>query len=178
MEACPRCGFSYAWDGAVCGHCRYPDSPTEADRDNWMEARILAKARKHRLPGGRTQRFQDLAPERQAEMKEQAGSQLRGRPVLAFVDSSSRWTLLTTREVICQDTGGLRAVKIGELASVANASEPPAGATLEEVGRWKGSWEYLRVVDRGCHASLIWVPCGGEAYALWNILLPYASGAR
>jgi hypothetical protein len=26
-KACPRCGFSYRWDGACCAHCGYPDSP-------------------------------------------------------------------------------------------------------------------------------------------------------
>jgi ribosomal protein L40E len=33
-------------------------------------------------------------------------------------------------------------------------------------------WEYLRPVDKVGEA-VVWVPYGGEAHALWNILLPY-----
>ncbi len=36
---CPRCGFSYAWNGAACKHCHFPES-----------AQPL-KSRRRRLPG-------------------------------------------------------------------------------------------------------------------------------
>src|SRR5262245_5218354 len=103
MSACPRCGFMYAWDGTTCAHCGAPSAPapSERDKDEWVERRILFKVGQHGLPRGRTFQFQDLCHELQLEIRAAAGSSLRGRPVLALVDSPSRWTLLTTREVIC-----------------------------------------------------------------------------
>jgi hypothetical protein len=175
MERCPNCGFSYAWDGRACGHCRAPESraTTETEQNNRVQARILHNAGRHGLPGGRTYRFEDLEPELREGMLTAAGDRLRGRPVLAFVDCPARWTLLTTREVISRHAGQLVVVSTRDLASVSNASEPPVGASREEFGRWKGSWEYLWVVDRNGGEGLVWVPCGGEAYALWNILLRF-----
>lgn len=178
MSACPKCGFTFAWDGTRCGHCNYPDSPIppEEDRDELMERRILYKASKHNLPSRRTLKFQDLQPEIQSEIRKAAGEQIQGRPVLVFFDSRERWTLLTTREVIGLDAGRLRAMGIDDMVSVGSALRPPKGATSEEVDLWKSSWEYLRVADRHGIEAIVWVPCGGEAFALWNILLPYVRG--
>ena len=64
------------------------------------------------------------------------------------------------------------------MVTVGSASHPPEGATIEEVRTWKSSWEYLRVADRQGTEAIVWVPCGGEAFALWNILLPYVRGKR
>ena len=180
VAVCPRCGFSYAWDGKNCAHCHYPEprTPRESDQDDRMAERILFKAGQHRLPGGQTHHFEDLEPGLQKEILARAGNRLLGRPVLAFVDSPARWTLLTSREVACLDQGQLRAVNIRDLASVRSDSEPPAVASVEETGRWKRSWEYLRLVDQSGRAQVVWVPCGAEAYALWNILLPYARAGR
>lgn len=180
MATCPHCGFSYAWDGSMCGHCRVPASrtPTEVNHDDWMQARILKKARGHGLPSGQTHRFQHLEPERQESILAVAGDRLRGRPVLAFIDSSARWTLLTTREVISHHGGQFVMMNISDLVFVSNASEPPVRASLEEVGRWKGSWEYLWVEDRNRCEGRLWVPCGGQAYALWNILLHLVRAKR
>jgi hypothetical protein len=180
MGGCPNCGFSYAWDGTACGHCRAPEPRTftEAEQDDSMQARILKRASKHGLPDGRTHRFQDLEPGLRDSILAVAGDRLEGRPVLAFVDSSARWTLLTTREVISHHSGRLVVVSLRDLTSVGNVSEPPRNVSLEEFGRWKGSWEYLGVADRLGGAGLVWVPCGGEAYALWNILLPFTRTRR
>lgn len=183
MAGCPRCGFAYAWDGTTCGHCRYPSRlsvQTVAEQDNQTEARILIKLRKHGLPGGRTHRFGDLAVGHQEAIQCAASTQLQGRPVMVCMGSLDRWTLLSTREVICNDSGELRKVVLRELRSVESVHdfEFPSGGSDEEIARWKGSWEYLKVVDRYRRKHLIWVPCGGEAFALWNILLPYTRARR
>jgi hypothetical protein len=178
MGVCPRCGFSYAWDGVNCGHCHSPDSRPlgAAEQENRIESRILKRASHHGLPACRTFRFEDLKPGFQEEILTAAGKQLRGRPVLAFVDSPQRWTLLTTRAVLGLDRGRLWSVDLQDLTVVTNASKPPVGASTEEVGRWKGSWEYLRLEGRNAGVGVVWVPCGGQAYALWNILLAFTRG--
>jgi len=176
MTACPKCGFTFAWDGTSCSHCNYPDSPIppEVDRDDLMDHRILHKAGRHNLPSGRTRRFPDVAPDIQSAIREIAGERIQGSPVLLFFDSRERWTLLTTRELIGLDEGRLRSMSIDEMVSVGSESHPLTNATFEEVHRWKSNWEHLRAADRHGAAAVVWVPCGGEAYALWSILLPYA----
>src|SRR5262249_10354214 len=113
------------------------------------------------------------APETQEAIRETAGVAMRGRPVLVFFDSRGLWTLLTTREVIGLDEGRLRIMSLDDMVSVGSKSHPPKNATAEEVSRWKSRWEYLRVGERQGAEAIVWVPCGGEAYALWNILLHY-----
>ena len=174
MTACPKCGFIFAWDGSRCGHCNYPDAPIPTDvprDDEWLEGRILHQASRHNLPSRRTFWFHDFAPEIQSEIRILAGETLRGRPVLVFFDSLARWTMLTTREVMGYSDGRLRSMSISDMTSVSSELEPPMGVTSEEMGEWKRTWEYLHVSDSQGSDSILWVPCGGEAYALWNILL-------
>jgi len=35
-SVCPNCGFTYAWDGAACGHCHHP-RPADQPRDRLLE---------------------------------------------------------------------------------------------------------------------------------------------
>ena len=34
-SGCPNCGFAYVWDGAACGHCRYP-RPADPPPADWL----------------------------------------------------------------------------------------------------------------------------------------------
>jgi hypothetical protein len=176
MSGCPNCGFTFAWDGSRCGHCGCPDLPTQTEehRDDLIERIILGKAARSNLPNYQTHLLQDLAPETQTAIRRIAGERIQGRPVLCSFDSTERWTLLTTREVIGFDEGRLRSMRIDDIRSVDSASQPPMEATLVEVRRWKVSWEYLRLKDRRGDQAVVWVPCGSEAYAIWNILLRFA----
>lgn len=178
MSVCPKCGFTYAWDGTRCGHCHYPESPIspEDERDDLLAQRILHKART--VIGRRTHPFEDLASDLQNEILQVAHDKIYGRVVLVFFDSSKRWTLLTTRELIGWEEGRLRWMPMEDMVSVGSASHPPADASTEEEGRWKATWEYLRVVNHRGKQVIAWVPCGNEAYMLWNILLPFVIAKR
>lgn len=134
------------------------------------------KAAQHKLPYGRTRVFPDVEPELVHEIDDVIGKAVQGRPILVHVDSLSRWTLLTTREVLSCDNSRLARMKIEDIGSVGTESSPPSNASSKEVARWKSTWERLRLVDRQGVAAIIWVPGGPEAYAIWNILLPYARG--
>jgi ribosomal protein L40E len=174
MLACPNCGFTYGWNGTKCEHCHYPDLRIPADeyRDQLVENRILYKATRKGLPGKRTHHFQNLAPITQAEIRDASGKAIVGYPVLVFYDSSSRWTLLTTREVIGWNERELHSVKLADMVSVGDKrKQPPADATFQEVSQWKVSLEQLRIADRHGNEIIVWVPWGSEAYALWGILL-------
>ncbi len=167
-SACPKCGFEYAWDGTTCSHCRGLDT----NRDEFLESRFLLKAAKNGLPSKRTWLFREVSPEMQKQVVEIIGDRFRGKPVLIFVDSPSRWTLLTTQCVFSWYKENLHEASIDDLIRVGADSKPPRHATSEEIDNWKVSWEYLRLVD-AVGVAVVWVPCGSEAYSLWNILLPH-----
>ena len=169
--SCPNCGFSYAWDGTMCSHCHDP-SAAQMDRDELIEKRFVFKAKKNGLPSKRTWLFHDLPVDMLQVIGHAAGDLLRGKPVLAFIDSPARWTLLTTRQVLSWYDNHLHHVLIDEMISVRSHAFPGAGATSEEIAHYKVTWEYLRLVQ--CEGTtLVWVPCGEEAFALWNLLLPF-----
>jgi hypothetical protein len=148
------------------------------DRDAWVAGRILWKARKHRLPGGRTFLFSELPEDLRERVAAVAAGRAAGRPVLAFVDSPQRWTLLGTGKVVSLHGGQVHECRLDCLTDVGPRDHPPDGAAVEQAREWKGSWEYLRVCEGPGAVADLWVPCGGEAYALWNILLMFPRVCR
>ncbi len=172
MTACPKCGFKFAWDGTRCAHCNYPDSPLPPKKsaDDLVEDRMIRGVSRSKLSNSRTWVFRTIVPEMQDEVRKVADNCIKGRLVLLCVDSLKRWTLLTTREVICWDDANLQTVSFEEMVRVGPATEPENGATGEEVTQWKLSWEYLQVVNVHKKEATVWVPCGSEAFLVWNLL--------
>lgn len=165
LPDCPGCGFSYGWDGQTCRHCGYPVSPDGGLPKN----RILYMSR-HALAAGRTHRFQELTPEFQAEVRRVAGDRIRGEPVLAFIDGIQRWTLLTTREVICCEQSQLCMVRIADIPFIAERKKLPAVAINDKAPLEKMRPTYFRVQDRYGTETRIWAPGIIEAHALWVVL--------
>jgi hypothetical protein len=143
------------------------------NREAWVERRILWKAGKHCLPRGRTHFFSDLPDDLRAMFAEVAVERAAGRPVLAFVDSRDRWTLLATGKVVSLHGGKFHECRLDRLSSVGPRDGYGPDATIEQIRQWKQSWEYLRACDDTEAAAELWVPRGGEAFALLNILMMF-----
>jgi hypothetical protein len=169
-SACPRCGFEYGWDGTNCSHCRHPIAvPVEIARDDLREIGFVSRAGNHGTPESKTWLFRDLDQETRTMITDLIGDRSVGRPVLVFMDSGSRWTLLTTRRVISWYEEQLHEASIDELVSVGPDSRPPRSCTNEDMDMWSGSLEYLRLRDYSGE-TLIWAPRGEKVFALWSIL--------
>jgi hypothetical protein len=96
--------------------------------------------------------------------------------VLAFGDSPERWSLLGTRKVVSLHDGETHEFRLEHLCTVEpwdRWDSTALGATMDGAKEWKRTWEFLRVRDNSGRITKIWVPCGAEAYALWNILLMF-----
>jgi hypothetical protein len=143
------------------------------DREEWVAGRILWKAGKHGLPRGRTHLFADLPDDLRELFAAVAVERAAGSPVLALVDSRDRWTLLATRKVVSLHGEKFHECRLDRFYDAGPRDGCPPGATLDQAGQWKLSWEYLRVTDDTGAVADLWVPCGSEAYALWNILLMF-----
>lgn len=171
-RACPNCGFSYAWDGTSCGHCRAPDKP-QVSRDALIESRFLRRGQEQGWPSGCFFHYRDVPLELHLAMRTIIGDRPLGSPVWAFVDSPSRWTLLTTRLVISWHDDQLHVASIDDLMSITSDSKLPRDSTSEEVDRFKFTLQFLRLVDAN-GSAVIWAPPGSPTFGLWNFLLPYA----
>ena len=141
------------------------------DVDAWVESRILWKAR-HALgrPSDRTFRFADLAGDLQEQLGAAAGRRGAGRPVLAFVGSAERWTLLGTEKVVSRHHGRDHAFPLRELVGVTPVDWPMPWWTPERVGQWKAGLEYLCLRRSWWRSAVVWGPPGSGTFALWNIL--------
>jgi len=148
------------------------------DRDAWIESRILWKARKFRLPGKQTHLFGELPNELRAQLAAVTAERGAGKPVLAFVDCPKRWTLLATVKVLSLHGGETYECRLERLSDVGPRDYFTPGASLDEIKEWKQSWQYLRVHDDSGAVADLWVPCGGEAFALWNILRMFPGVCR
>jgi hypothetical protein len=173
--ACPKCGFSYAWDGNTCGHCHHRDGDSiiPIDHDDLFEVRFTRKAIKNRLT-----LFSNLLPKWRDIVLCKAGDRVRGRPVLAFISDADCWTLLTTRQVLSCYDNQMHDVAIESITRIRPALAPNAPLEQEKTVHWKDvQWEYLRLYNNS-GSTVVWVPPGNSAWALWNLLLPVVRSTR
>ena len=140
------------------------------DVDEWIESRITWKAGKHNLPAGRTWLFTDLPPTDRSRFEAAAAKCDLGRPVLVFLESPDLWTVLGTKKIMSRHHERLQAFPLRQLVRVGPIDKPQHEWPVEQVRDWKRSWEYLSLKGTWWRKATIWVPCGGEAYALWSIL--------
>lgn len=145
------------------------------DVDDWIENRILWKAGKHSLPSGHTHLFTDLPAADRGPFETAAAQSHLGRPILVFSGSPDLWTVLGTRKIMSQHHGRLHVFPLRQLVSVGPRDNPRPWWSNEQIRNWKGSWEYLLLKRTWWRSSTIWVPRGGEAFALWSILRMFPS---
>jgi hypothetical protein len=141
--------------------------------DDFVEDRIRWRIGQHfsELPRGRTYLFEQLSDELRLPLAAVASQFAAGKPVIAAVDSSDRWTLIGTGAVASRHSGRIHACPLTDLADLDIRDSPPNTGSAEEKNQWKGSWEYFRVTTKGGEAVDLWFPAGCEAYALWSVLL-------
>ena len=140
------------------------------DYDDWIEGRIVWKAKHHGIPCARTYLFGELSDDVAEYLLSEMAARDVGRPVLAFVDSLSCWTLLATKKAASQHDDEICECRLDQIEEVRPRDYFPRFSSEREVLEWKRSWEYLRIMESTGVACDLWVPCGKEAFALWNIL--------
>jgi hypothetical protein len=144
--------------------------------DDWIESRIRLHAGKYGLPAGRTCFFSEASSDVRSIVSSALSPTDVGIPVLLGYDSPVRWSVLGTRQLVGLADERIRCFKHVDIASIASRDYPPAeqviaALSLEELGRLKRCWEYLRIADPQGQTEDFWVPAGSEAFAFWNILL-------
>lgn len=90
-----------------------------------------------------------------------------GRPLLAFVDSDERWTILASEAIGSYYEGVLRSIAFHSHFRVAPINELIVRESGEEV---KQNLQYLKLKSGYFKSIYVWAPSGSPYFALWNIL--------
>ena len=141
------------------------------NQDEWVENRLLWKARKHNLPTEHILYFSDVRHNLRDKINQVTSNRSVGFPVIVLFRDNECWTLLGTRKMISFHSNDVHECDLRSLLAVRPGTDPPPGGSLMEIGSWKGSWDFLRVCDGNKMALKIWVPRGFESYILENMLL-------
>jgi hypothetical protein len=129
--------------------------------DDWLENRIRWKAAKHGLPADHTFAFPDLQETHRDDFTRVAEQRGVGKPVLAFLDFGSRWTLLGTRRIVSSYDETLIEVELSEVREVGRRDRDLS----------KHELEFLRLETKTSDSPIVvWAPRGREFFALWSIL--------
>ena len=131
------------------------------DAESFVESRIRWKAAKNGLLPDRCIDFRDLPTDRRDAVL--GGLQLKGTPILLFLNDPSLWTLLTTDEIVGCIGTSKAVVSLDEIEKRIDI-EREAGASPEAV---KLESSFLRI---GPRQTRFWVPAGAALFGLWNTL--------
>lgn len=136
--------------------------------------RLIWKAGKYNLPGAFSFLFNDLPLGKQEFLNSQLAIEFSGIPVLFFTKPTGEWTLLCTRQVICNDIKSVISLDISEIKQILPTAFDPT-----QIGKRvdiftlikKSEWDTLKIIDRQDNSYILHADKGSDLFALWNILL-------
>ncbi|WP_028979348.1 hypothetical protein [Sporocytophaga myxococcoides] len=143
--------------------------------DNFLIKRLLWKADKYKLPTKSSFLFKDLSPYMQQYLISYIQPKYSGPPVLFFTKPTNEWTLICTRQVICNDNKSTIAIEISNITSftptVLETSSNPTLLSYREGNHKKSEWHELTVVDKEDRRYILHADKGPDLFSLWNILI-------
>jgi hypothetical protein len=95
-------------------------------------------------------------------------------PVLFFTKPTGEWTLLCTRQVICNDVKSVISLDISEIKRILPTAFDPTqlGKKIDiSTIKKKSEWDTIQIIDKQDNSYILHADKGGDLFALWNILL-------
>ncbi len=141
--------------------------------DDFIADRLMWKALKHNLPTKFSSYHRDCSPAIQQYLASFLGEENSGLPVLYFTKPTGEWTLVCTREVICNSNPGIIRVAVDSIQKFypAAVGELRSGQSVNADEVKKAEWDELIIVDRSGNKYKLHTNKGADFFALWNILL-------
>jgi hypothetical protein len=136
--------------------------------------RLIWKAGKYNLPGTFSLLFNDLPLSKQEFLKSQLAIELSGMPILYFTKPTGEWTLLCTRQVICNDVKSVISLDISEIKRILPTAFDPTqlGKKIDiSTIKKKSEWDTIQIIDKQDNSYILHADKGSDLFALWNILL-------
>ena len=141
--------------------------------DDFIINRLMWKARKNNLPSSSSFFYNDLAPDVQQYLKIHFDEAMSGQPVLFFTKPTKEWTLVCSRQIVCNDNKQVFKINIQDIEKFKptvfdNASK---GQVIDLNGNKKSEWHQVTVVDKENNSYILHADKGSDLFALWSILL-------
>ncbi|MEX6690871.1 hypothetical protein QTN47_25405 [Danxiaibacter flavus] len=141
--------------------------------DEYIIDRLTWKAKRYNLPTSSSFFYNDLSPDVQQYLKIYTDEATCGQPVLFFTKSTNEWTLVCSRQIICNDNKQVFRINIQDIDKFKptvfnNAS---TGQVIDIKENRKSEWHQVTVVDKQNNSYILHADKGNDLFALWNILL-------
>jgi len=136
--------------------------------------RLTWKAKQYKLPTKFSFFFDDLSSSLQEYLNHQVDKEKSGTPVLFFTKPTKEWTLICTRQVVCNDTEKTISINIRDIKQIL-----PTEIDMTLVGqsinintvKKKTEWETIKIIDKQDDFHVLHADKGKDLFSLWNILL-------
>jgi hypothetical protein len=142
--------------------------------DDQIENKLIWRARRNNLPSKSSFYFRDLSPEIKKYLSDQIDLATSGNPVLFFTRPTKEWTLICTRQVICNDTNKIFKLNLSDIEEILPTEFDPRIPGYLEVFKTvkkKAEWNEIKIIDRQNRSYILYADSGSDLFALWNILL-------
>jgi hypothetical protein len=136
--------------------------------------RLKWKAGKFGLPTEFAFYFNDLSLETKNFFGSQIDKEISGTPVLFFSKPTKEWTLVCSRQVICNDnikTVSLNISDINRILPTAFDSTLIGQPIDIKTVKKKSEWDTIKIIDKQESSTVLHANKGEDLFALWNILL-------
>lgn len=142
--------------------------------DEYIENKLIWKAKQYKLPTDFAFYFRDLSDDIQSPFFAQIDVATSGNPVLLFTRRAEEWTLICTRQVIGKDKKGILSLNLGDIKQIFSAEIGP-GLNWLSLDRKsikpKSEWSEITIIDRNDLSHAFYANNGSDLFSLWNILL-------
>lgn len=141
--------------------------------DDFIANRLIWKAKNYNLPTSSSFFYNDLSSDVQQDLSSYFDNSASGQPVLFFTKPSNEWTLVCTRQIICNDNKQVFRINFDNI----DKFKPTLFYNVSKIqladikANPKPEWHQVTVVDKQNNSFILHADKGSDLFALWNILL-------
>lgn len=139
--------------------------------DDFIMSRLLWKAGRYDLPTSSSYYFKDISENIQTYLTTHIDKETSGIPVLFFTKPTKEWTLICTREVICNDNQTIFRLNLADIKSFKPTMFEHMTGRIDPKAHKKAEWHLVTVFDKQDNRYVLHADKGKDLFALWNILL-------
>lgn len=142
--------------------------------DEYIKSRLIWKANKHSLPTRFSLLFSDLSISVQKHLNDNIHETESGIPVLFFTKATQEWTLICTRQIVCNDNQKTFRINIADIDKIRAKPlyEYSKGYTNDtKAAKNKSEYHELLIIDKQGNIFIVHAAKGADLFSFWNILL-------
>jgi hypothetical protein len=140
--------------------------------DDFIAKRLTWKAGKYKLPTNFAFFFEDLTSTLREYLSSQLDTETSGAPILFFTKPTKEWTLVCTKQVVCNNNEKIFKVNLCDIVSLRPAAFEKFAAnkiSLQEAK--KAEWDEIAAIDNQNNKHILHADKGSDLFTLCNILL-------